>query len=301
MTTPTIAVLGLGAMGLPMAARLAEKWEVRGFDVSPARLELARADGVVGVGSVPEAVHGATHVVMAVRDGAQLEEALFGATGAGESLANGSVVIITSTVGAAAVLDVADKLAARGVATVDAPVSGGGVRARAGDLLITVGGTEAALHQADEVLNALASTLVNTGAVGDGQNMKTVNQLLCGIHTAAAAEALALAHSMGLDLDMCVEILGKGAAASFMLQDRGPRMVQQLRGEQPDLRSRVDVIAKDMGIVGELTRSHQLPTATATAAENLYRMAKKAGLDAEDDSAIASLLAGQHPAERDQS
>lgn len=299
MTTPTIAVLGLGAMGLPMAARLAERWEVRGFDVTPTRLELARSEGVAAVGSVPEAVDGATHVLVAVRDGAQLDDVLFGPAGAGDSLASGSVVIITSTVGATSVLDVAERLADISVSTIDAPVSGGGVRARVGDLLITVGGRESVLQGSREVLEALASTLVEVGAVGDGQNMKTVNQLLCGIHTAAAAEALALAKTMGLDLDMCVEVLGKGAAASFMLQDRGPRMVQQLRGEEPELRSRVDVIAKDMGIVGDLTRRNQLPTAVATAAENLYRMARKAGLDAEDDSAIATFLTGQHSAGKD--
>ncbi len=138
----------------------------------------------------------------------------------------------------------------------------------------------------------MASTLVLMGNVGDGQNMKTVNQLLCGIHTAAAAEALALAKTMGLDLDQCVEVLNKGAAASFMLQDRGPRMVQQLTGGTPELRSRVDVIAKDMGIVGDLARRLQLPTPVALAAENLYRMAKKAGLDGEDDSALVTFLAG---------
>ncbi len=288
----TIAVLGLGAMGLPMAARLAEKWEVRGFDLAAARRDLARDESVLPVESVREAVTGASHVVIAVRDGAQLDDVLFGTNGAGDALSAGTVVIVTSTVGAAAVTDVAERLQTLGVSTIDAPVSGGGVRARVGDLLITVGADPDALRDAREVLGAMASTLVEVGAVGDGQNMKTVNQLLCGIHTAAAAEALALAKTMGLDLDQCVEVLGKGAAASFMLQDRGPRMVQQLRGEEPELRSRVDVIAKDMGIVGELTRRHQLPTAVALAAENLYRMAKKAGLDAQDDSAVAAFLAG---------
>nr|WP_255698278.1 NAD(P)-dependent oxidoreductase [Tessaracoccus sp. ZS01] len=282
--------MGLGAMGLPIAARLAERWEVRGFDVSAERRELAAADGVLPVTTVRAAVEGATQVVVAVRDGAQLEAALFGDDGAGDSLAPGAAVIITSTVGSAVVNGVAARLEERGVGTIDAPVSGGAVRARAGDLLITVGGQPDVLKRSDEVLGAMASTLVVMGGVGDGQNMKAVNQLLCGIHTAAAAEALAMADAMGLDLDRCIEILNKGAAASFMLADRGPRMAQQLRGEKPELRSRVDVIAKDMGIVGDLTRGHQLPTAVAQAAENLYRMAKKAGLDGEDDSVIAAFL-----------
>lgn len=287
-----IAVLGLGAMGLPMAARLAERWEVRGFDVAAARRELAAADGVVPTGTIREAVDGATHVVVAVRDGAQLEQVLFSDDGAAATLTGGSGVIVTSTVGAGSVTEVSDRLREIGVGLIDAPVSGGAVRARAGDLLITAGGDADHMAAAGDVLGQMASKLVVVGGVGDGQNMKTVNQLLCGIHTAAAAEALALASAMGLDLDRCVEILGQGAAASFMLADRGPRMAEQLRGDRPELRSRTDVIAKDMGIVGELARAHRLPAGVAAAAENLYRMAVRAGLDAEDDSAVAALLAG---------
>ncbi len=288
-----VAVLGLGAMGLPMAARLAETCTVRGFDVTLDRRHAAAAEGVVPAGRADEAVSHASHIVIAVRDAAQLEAVLFGPEGAAPALAPGSVVIITSTVGAGPVSDVAQRLSALGVDTVDAPVSGGAVRARVGDLLIMTGGETEALDKADVVLTALASTVVATGKVGDGQNMKTVNQLLCGIHTAAAAEALALAKALGLDLDQCVEVLGKGAAASFMLQDRGPRMVEQLRGTHPELRSRVDVILKDMGIVGDLTRRHQLPTPVAAAAENLYRVAKIAGLAAEDDSVLAAFLSDE--------
>lgn len=288
-----IAVLGLGAMGLPMAARLAERWEVRGFDPAPARRELAKDERVMAADSVREAATAATHVVVAVRDGAQLEHVLFSDDGAAAHLEPGSVVIVTSTVGARAVTTVDQRLRRLGVGLVDAPVSGGTLRARAGDLLITVGGESEHLEAAHDLLEQLASSLVVVGGVGDGQNMKTVNQLLCGIHTAAAAEALALADAMGLDLDRCVEVLGQGAAASFMLADRGPRMVDQLRGREPELRSRTDVISKDMGIVGELTRTHRLPTGVATAAENLYRTALRAGLDAQDDSAVAALIAGR--------
>src|SRR5690606_18436342 len=110
-------------------------------------------------------------------------------------------------------------------------------------------------------LEALASTITVAGPhVGDGQILKTVNQLLCGVHTAAAAEALALAHSLGLDLDNTLQALGKGAAASFMLSDRGARIAQQLNGSRPELRSRLDVISKDMGIVADLAREARVAT-----------------------------------------
>lgn len=286
-----VAVLGLGAMGLPMATTLARTFTTVGYDVAPERVTLAVEAGAVAAASVAEACAGTDVVVVGVRDGAQLDALVLGAGGVADSLAAGAVVVVTSTVGEAAVRSVADALAARGIHTVDAPVSGGPVRAGQGDLLIMVGADDAALAAAQGVLDALASSLTVVGGIGAGQQLKTVNQLLCGIHTAAASEALALAHRLGLDLDACIEVLSQGAAASFMFADRGPRIAAQLRGEEPPLRSRLDVIGKDMGIVGDLTRSLKVATPVASAAEQLYRTVAAAGLEAADDSVVATLLA----------
>ncbi len=286
-----VAVLGLGAMGLPMATTLARTFTTVGYDVAPERVTLAVEAGAVAATSVAEACAGTDVVVVGVRDGAQLDALVLGAGGVADSLAAGAVVVVTSTVGEAAVRSVADVLAARGIHTVDAPVSGGPVRAGQGDLLIMVGADDAALAAAQGVLDALASSLTVVGGIGAGQQLKTVNQLLCGIHTAAASEALALTHRLGLDLDACIEVLSQGAAASFMLADRGPRIAAQLRGEEPPLRSRLDVIGKDMGIVGDLTRSLKVATPVAAAAEQLYRTVAAAGLEAADDSVVATLLA----------
>jgi 3-hydroxyisobutyrate dehydrogenase len=286
-----VAVLGLGAMGLPMATTLARTFTTVGYDVAPERVTLAVEAGATAAASVAEACAGTDVVVVGVRDGAQLDALVLGAGGVADSLAAGAVVVVTSTVGEAAVRSVADALAARGIHTVDAPVSGGPVRAGQGDLLIMVGADDAALAAAQGVLDALASSLTVVGGIGAGQQLKTVNQLLCGIHTAAASEALALAHRLGLDLDACIEVLSQGAAASFMFADRGPRIAAQLRGEEPPLRSRLDVIGKDMGIVGDLTRSLKVATPVAAAAEQLYRTVAAAGLEAADDSVVATLLA----------
>jgi len=284
-----VAVLGLGAMGLPMATRLAAcGFEVAAFDVAAERVGLAVAAGAVAAASPAAAAEGADVVLVGVRDGAQLEAALFADDGAAATLAPGAVVVVTSTVGAEAVQEAADRLDA---AVVDAPVSGGPVRAGEGTLLIMVGGAGDDVAAARPVLDALASTVTVAGPrVGDGQLLKTVNQLLCGVHTAAAAEALALAHALGLDLDATIDVLGRGAAASFMLADRGPRIAQRLRGGTPELRSRLDVIAKDMGIVGALTRRARVATPVAAAAEQLYRLGMAADLAAEDDSVVATLL-----------
>lgn len=287
--SPRVAVLGLGAMGLPMATWLAGSMEVSGFDVSAERLALAADAGVRSATSAQDACAQADVVVVGVRDGAQLR-AVLGPDGAGPGLRSGSVVVITSTVGAGVLREVAAELAVAGVATVDAPVSGGPVRAGQGDLLIMVGAEPEAFELARPVLEALASSVVPMGGLGAGQDMKTVNQLLCGIHTAAAAEALALAQQLDLDLDGAIEVLGQGAAASFMLADRGPRIAAQLRDTLPPTRSRLDVIAKDMGIVGDLTRELKIATPVAAAAEQLYRLGMAAGLAASDDSIIATIL-----------
>lgn len=285
-----VAVLGLGAMGLPMASHLARTTTVHGFDVSAERLDLAQEAGVVPFQTAAQACDGVSVVVVGVRDGTQLDAVLFGDHGAVESLGEGAVVIITSTVGAHVVVDVAVRLQTKGIHVVDAPVSGGPVRAGLGDLLIMVGADAAARELAAGVLDDLASTLTDVGGIGAGQQLKTINQLLCGVHTAAAAEALALAHLLGIDLAGAIEVLGKGAAASFMLADRGPRMAARLVGETPELRSRLDVIGKDMGIVGDLAREYKVATPLAAAAEQLYRLGEAAGHGAQDDSVVVTML-----------
>lgn len=291
-STPTVAVLGLGAMGLPMAARLAETFPVRGFDIAPARLALARESGVVPADSAEDAASVAQVVLLAVRDAVQLNDVLFGAAGIAGSLPEGAVVVLTSTVGTDGVAEVAAALAEHGIGLVDAPLSGGPVRARQGDLLIVVGAEPSALAVARPVLEALASTLTVVGdRAGDGQALKTVNQLLCGVHIAAAAEALALADRLGLDLDRTLDALQAGAAASFMLGNRGPRMLQAWDDDGAEVLSRLDIFVKDMGIVGAAARRAGLPAPLAAAAEQSYLVAQTQGLGAADDSAVIRIAA----------
>lgn len=292
MTTTTVAVLGLGAMGLPMATRLAEDLNVRGFDIAEPRLALAAEAGITPCGSAREAVEGADAVLLAVRDSAQLDDVLFGATGIADSLQPGAVVILTSTVGTDGIGAVADALVERGTALVDAPLSGGPVRAGAGDLLIVVGATPEAREKAQPVLERLASTLSVVGdRPGDGQALKTVNQLLCGVHIAAAAEALALADALGLDTARTLDALMAGAAASFMLGNRGPRSLQAYDEDGAEVLSRLDIFVKDMGIVTKAARGAKLATPVAAAAEQLFLLGDGQGLGAVDDSAVIRVVA----------
>lgn len=288
----TIAVLGLGAMGLPMAARLAEKFTVRGYDPNSDRAALARDAGVTPAGSAREAATGAQIVLLAVRNSEQLEDALYGDAGVVEVLDTGATILLTSTVGIDAVRDVAGRLAGQGLHLVDAPISGGPVRAGTGDLLIVVGATDDAYEAAHPVLEQLSSTLERMGPrPGDGQAMKTVNQLLCGVHIAAGAEAMALAGALGLDQEVALRTLGAGAAASFMLGDRGPRMLQAYEEDGAEVRSRLDIFVKDMGIVGDAARSTGLATPVALAAEQLYLIGQANGLGGSDDSSVIRVIA----------
>ncbi|WP_165063887.1 NAD(P)-dependent oxidoreductase [Marisediminicola senii] len=293
----SVAVLGLGAMGLPMATRLASELTVHGFDIADPRLTLAAEAGILPFDSARGAVTGVDAVVLAVRNGAQLNDVLFGDDGIAGSLAEGAVVIMTSTVGIADVTAAAARLATTGVQLVDAPLSGGPVRAGAGDLLIVVGAEPAARRKAAPVLDLLASTLSVIGdKPGDGQAFKTVNQLLCGVHIAAGAEALALAAALGLDVEATLATLSAGAAGSFMLENRGPRMLQAYDDDGAEVLSRLDIFVKDMGIVTSAARAEGVATPVAAAAEQLYLLGQAAGLAASDDSAIIKVIAPTPPA-----
>ncbi|MHA7179168.1 NAD(P)-dependent oxidoreductase [Arthrobacter sp. MDB2-24] len=287
----SVTVLGLGAMGLPMATRLATGLTVHGFDIAEPRLALAREAGIRTFSSAREAATGTDALLLAVRNGEQLDDVLFGETGVASVLRKGSVVILTSTVGTDAVPATVERLAGYGVALVDAPLSGGPKRAGEGDLLIVVGADPAALEAARPVLELLASTLTVVGdKPGDGQALKTVNQLLCGVHIAAAAEAMALADALGLDPARTLAALEAGAAGSFMLSNRGPRMLEAYSDEGAEVLSRLDIFVKDMGIVGKATRAAGMAAPVAAAAEQLYLLGQAQGLAAEDDSAVIRVI-----------
>ncbi len=299
-SSPRVAVIGLGAMGLPMASHLATTFPVTGFDPFAPRRELASKSGVTAEATPAAACPDADIALLAVRDHAQAETALFGPDGVLSTLKPGSPVILTSTVGPDAARDLADKLDAAGYPLIDAPISGGPVRAGTGDLLIVVGATPDALAAAQPVLDALSSTLTIVGPrPGDGQALKAINQLLAGVHIAAAAEAIALARGLGLDPAVVIAALSQGAAGSFMFADRGPRMLQAYTGGA-EVKSRIDIFVKDMGIVTTVGRTSHVPLPLAAAAEQLYLIAEAAGLGGHDDSSVVTILSPKEATDSDQ-
>jgi 3-hydroxyisobutyrate dehydrogenase len=295
-----IGWLGLGAMGAPMAACLAGAGhDVAGYDVVPGRAaSLAAASlaagGLRAADTIAAAVRDADLVAVMVATPEQLEQVLSSLLGPpGPALAPGTIIMITATVGPEAVAAAAGRLAGQGATVVDAPVSGGVARAAAGDLLVMVSGPADAVRRIQPVLDALARTAPVVGAsAGDGQRMKLVNQLLCGVHIAAAAEALAFAGALGLDPAECWRVLRGGAAASFMFEDRGARMAE---GQFGEVRSALDIFVKDMGLVGAAAEEAGAWVPLAAAARQLYARGHDLGLGRLDDSALIEVLRPGRP------
>jgi 3-hydroxyisobutyrate dehydrogenase len=280
--------IGLGAMGGPMAAVAARAGHaLRVYDIDPDR---ARALDLEPASSAADVAHGAGVLVVMVATPDQVESVLFGDDGAAAELEAGAVVVIMATVGPAPVARWAATLAERGVELVDAPVSGGVARAGDGDLLIMASGSDDAIARVQPLLDALARSAPIVGSSpGDGQKVKLVNQLLCGVHIAAAGEALAFAEALGLDARACWEVIRDGAAASFMLDDRGARMLDD---EVEPAKSALEIFVKDMGLVTDAARETTYPTPLASAAEQLYLAGSRAGLSRLDDSSIIRLFRG---------
>jgi 3-hydroxyisobutyrate dehydrogenase-like beta-hydroxyacid dehydrogenase len=284
-----IGFVGLGAMGAPMAKRLAAAgFELSVFDVRPESVGSLTELGATGAASPREAAEGVEALVLMVVNTRQMEEVLFGRDGAAEALAEGSAVVAMSTVGPEAIRGLEGRLAERGVRLLDAPVSGGVARAERGDLLIMAGGPEDLFEGLRPVLEAMGSTVVHCGgSAGDGQSVKLVNQLLCGVHIAAAGEALAYAAALGLDPRSVHETIRHGAAASFMLEDRGGRMLER---EFTPARSALDIFVKDMGLVREAAAEVGFATPLSDAAHRVYEHGSSLGLGAEDDSGIVRVF-----------
>ena len=284
-----LAFVGLGAMGSPMAKRLAGAgFELKVFDVLDERINPLIELGAESAASLGEAAEGTEALVLMVANAEQAEGALFGEGGAAEGLPEGAAVVVMSTIGPEAVRELAGALAERGLRTMDAPVSGGVARAERGDLLIMAGGPEDLFEELRPVLGAMGSSVAHCGPrVGDGQSVKLVNQLLCGVHIAAAGEALAYAEALGLDPRFVFETIRHGAANSFMLVDRGERM---LREEFVPPKSALDIFVKDMGLVCRAAEEQGYDTPLASAALEMYLAGKDAGLGAEDDSGVIRVL-----------
>ena len=213
---------------------------------------------------------------------AQAESVLFDSNAIAR-LAPGAVVSLMATCPPAKAAALAERVRAAGYGFVDAPVSGGVVGATGGALTIMVGASDSDFSRAKGALEAMGSKVARVGDTpGAGSTAKAINQLLCGVHLAAAGEALALARRLGVDGSQILDIVSGSAASSWMLRDRGPRMLE----ETPRVSSAVDIFVKDLGIVLETGAECGAETPLAAAAHERFKQASAAGLGGQDDSQV---------------
>ena len=278
-----IGFVGLGAMGAPMARNLLAKgFAVRGYDTREAAMDELAAAGGERAASAGEAVDGAGTLVLMVVNAAQAATVLFD-DGALERLPAGGCVVLMATCPPGAAAELAARVEASGRHLVDAPVSGGVVGARGGTLTIMAACPKSVFERVRPVLAAMGDKVFHVGErPGQGAAVKTVNQLLCGVHIAVAAEAFALAEKIGVEREVILEIMSGSAASSWMLKDRGPRMLEA----EPAVASAVDIFVKDLGIVLEAGREAKAALPLAAVAHQLFPATSGRGDGAADDSQV---------------
>ena len=279
----TVGFIGLGTMGRHMAARLlAAGHVVRGHDARPEPVAELAARGGVPAATVREAAAGADAVILMLPDTPQVEEVVLGPGGLAEAPPPGGIVVDMSTISAEAARRFAAALAARGVAMLDAPVSGGPQGAESGALSIMAGGTPEGFAMARALLEAMGGTIRHVGPPGAGQTVKACNQLVCAMNLQAICEALALGRAAGLDLDLLREVLMGGAAGSWMLQNLGPKMV----AGDASAGFRIDLKLKDLRLAGELAFGLGVPLPGLALTTSLYLEARAHGEGSNGNQAL---------------
>ena len=278
-----IGFIGLGSMGMPMAKNLLAKgFEVRGFDVRAESRDVLARSGGIPAASAAGAASGADLLVLMVVNASQAETVLF-ADGALDALPPDGTVVLMATCPPGSVEALAERVRAVGRRFVDAPVSGGVVGAAGATLTIMAAAPRETMDAVRPVLAALGDKIFHVGErPGQGAMVKTVNQLLCGVHIAVVAEAFALAAKAGVELDILLEIMSGSSASSWMLKDRGPRM---LRAE-PEITSAVDIFVKDLGIVLEAGRETKAALPLAALAHQMFLAVSGSGYGGADDSQV---------------
>ena len=298
--TPVIAFVGLGSMGLGMAKNLLKHGHrVIGVDPSTAARDAFIAAGGTAASTPAAAAANADVVIVAVVNSQQVETVLYGENGAAAALRPGGLVMQCATCPAAFVRKLGERLAASGHELLDAPMSGGRARAESGELTFMASGAPTAFAAAESILSATSAKVFRLGdAAGIGSLVKTVNQLLAGVHIATAAEAMALAAKAGADTRAVYEVISASAGNSWMFGNRVPHMLDD---DYTPL-SAVEIFVKDLGLVLDTGHELRLPLPLAAAAHQLFLAAAGAGWGKLDDSAVVKVYqqAGDFKVSRDE-
>jgi len=285
-----IGVIGLGAMGRGMAASLRRAgYHVHVCDVRPEAAQAFAADGGVACATPAEVAAHCDVVVSVVVNAAQTEAVLFGEHGAAAAMRPGSVFVMCSTVDPNWSVALEARLAAVDVLYLDAPISGGAAKAASGQMTMMTAGRPAAYAKVGGALDAMAAQVYRLGdQAGNGSKVKIINQLLAGVHIAAAAEAMALGLREGVDAAALYEVITHSAGNSWMFENR---MAHVLAADYTPL-SAVDIFVKDLGLVLDTARATKFPLPLSATAHQMFMQASTAGFGREDDSAVIKIFPG---------
>ena len=295
-----VAVIGVGNMGLGMALRLRDAGQaVRVHDLDASRVALAVAGGAQALATPAAVANGCSLLIVAVVDAVQTGQVLFGTPdggtastnpGAVSTLAPGAAVLLCPTLGPTDVERISDRLAALGLGCIDAPMSGGPVRARDGSmsLMVACPDTLWALHQ--PLLRHLAAGLFHVGSrQGDGARTKLVNNLLAAANLVAAAEAMVLAQRVGLNAQQTLAVISQSSGQSWVGADR---MARALVGDFAP-RAHCTLLAKDSALAMAMAAKVGVVPALGGQAAAMFQATLTAGYAAEDDGRLLSLVQRQ--------
>lgn len=284
MQDKRVGVIGLGAMGLGSGRALLDAgFQVFGCDTNADATRAFQDYGGCVCATPAELADHVDVLVTLVVNADQVAAVLLGEHGAATRLAPGALVIQSSTVPPSFARKLEAQLAECHVHLLDAPVSGGTTKARSGELSVMASGTSEVFALADPVLNAMAAQVYRLAeSVGVGSTVKMINQLLAGVHIAAAAEAMALGARAGVDEQTLYEVITHSAGNSWMFENRVPHILARDYAAH----SAVDIFVKDLGIVADAGRELKFPLPLSSTALQLFTMASATGLGKEDDAAV---------------
>jgi L-threonate 2-dehydrogenase len=288
-TSKKIAVIGLGAMGHGVAASLVRKGRhVVGADTNPAAVARFGEAFGTATSSSREAASDAEVVILVLVNATQCEAVLFGEADVLSATAANALIVSCVTMNPTDARNLGSRIEATGRVFLDAPTSGGPARAAEGTLTILASGPEEAMTRAEPVFEAIAAKVYRLGPeLGTGSAFKMINQLLAGVHIAAACEAIVFAKKLGLDLARVYEVITASAGNSWMFENRVPHILDNDYAPK----SAVEIFTKDLGIVSDVARAQRFPTPLAASALQMFLMTAAAGMSRDDDASVARLYA----------
>jgi 3-hydroxyisobutyrate dehydrogenase len=287
MSGVTVGFIGLGNMGRPMALNLAR----RGFsllvhDIDSSKLTPLAERGAAVADSPEQVARVAGRTICMVETTQQAESVIAGDRGISVGAGAGHIVVCMSTIDPFAARRLHDRLATRGIAMLDAPVSGGTARAASGELSILVGGARDTFEACRDLFQAMGKNLFHVGGIGQGLAMKLVNNMLVQVNLVAVAEALVLGVKAGLDPQTIYDVVRVSTGTSFAFETRVPRILA--RDFTPG--GTVDISYKDQELETGFAKQLGMPLLLANVSQQVYQMARAAGLNKEDGSAIIKVL-----------